>query len=248
MGAVDERIPTVCVDQSTAPAHSLFNPNEWRRESKALVSSCAAQFGLLLHTAAHVHQEGARGERVCELRFEDLRRQWCRGRWDASRGRYLVEVPTVHLHIQAFLTVGKTLLDLLAQLVGTEGLVTTKVHGFHKKGPVIGGELLYTLTKNASAGREAQAAELRAFLVQEKAAWIDCLVKARDDLAHPQRGMYQVLWELELAESGPDLKCARIVPPSVGGLAFGQYVEKAMGAFETMAANFLRLIAQPSAD
>jgi hypothetical protein len=241
-------MPTICVDQSTAPAHSLFNPNEWRRESKALVSSCAAQFGLLLYTVAHVREECARGARVCGLRFEDLRMQWRQAQWDVSRGRYLVEVPAVHLHIQAFLAVGKTLLDLLAQLVSTERLVTTKVHGFHKKGSVIGGELLYTLTNKASAGREAQAAELRAFLVQEKAAWIDCLVKARDDLAHPQRGMYQVLWDLELAASGHDLKCARTVLPCVGGLAFDLYIEKTMGAFEKMAATFLRLIAQPPAD
>ena len=121
----------ICVDGSTAPAHSLFNANEWRKESKTLVTSCAAQFGLLLHTAACVRSEVARGARVCGSRFEDLKIQWSQAQWDVARVRYLVEVPQVHLHIQAFLAAGKTLLDLLAQLVSTEGLVATKVHGFH---------------------------------------------------------------------------------------------------------------------
>lgn len=222
---MDERTPTICADRATWSAYSLFNPNEWRVESRAVVSSCAAQFGLLLHTVGCARNEIANGTRACELRLEDLRVQWQMGRWEIGRGRYLVEVPTVHLQVQAFLVTGKTLLDLLAQLASTEGLVIKKVHGFHKKGSAVGGELLHMLSNRASRGKENQASALRAFLESEKTVWIDNLVRARDDLAHPQRGMLQVMWEIQLAESGDGLRADCVVPPHIANLPFDKYVE-----------------------
>jgi len=37
----------ILVDSASMPAHNIFNSNNWTGDSRAVVSSCAAQLGLL---------------------------------------------------------------------------------------------------------------------------------------------------------------------------------------------------------
>lgn len=239
---MEPRIPTICVDRTAAQAHSLFNANEWSGESKPIILSCAAQYGLLLHALESLSGVFRNGVETCEARFGDLRLHWRTAPWELERGRYLVEVPTVHLYVQAFLATVKTLLDLLAQLTSTQGLAIKKVHGFHKKGQCIGGELLEILAMKAAPGREEAASELRRYLSEQKDIWIDELVRARDNMAHPQRGMYQVMWELGLVVAGGELKCRRVVAPHVNHQSFDEYARKTIGHVKLASANILRIV------
>jgi len=236
------RIPTICVDRTAAPANTLFNANEWGEQSKPIILSCAAQYRLLLHALGGLSGVFRAGMETCEARLGDLRMHWRKAPWELERGRYLVEVPTVHLYVQAFLATVKTLLDLLAQLTSTQGLVLKKVHGFHKKGQCIGGELLEILTKRAAPGREGAASELRRYLNEQKDIWIDELVTARDNMAHPERGMHQVMWELELLVGGAELKCRRVVAPHVNDQPFDEYARNTTGHVKLASANVLRIL------
>lgn len=239
---MEPRIPTICVDRTAAPAHSLFNANEWSQQSKPIILSCAAQYGLLLHALESLSGVFRAGVQTCEARLRDLQLHWRTAPWELERARYLVEVPTVHLYVQAFLATVKTLLDLLAQLTSAQGLVLKKVHGFHKKGQCVGGELLEILTKKAAPGRQEAASELRRYLSEQKEIWIDELIRARDNMAHPQRGIYQVMWELELLVAGGELECRRVVAPHLNDQLFDEYARNTIGHVKLASANILRIL------
>jgi len=173
----------------------------------------------------------------------DLKDQWEKqGQWRLNRCCYFVEIPEVHLFIQAFLGAVKALLDLLVQLVSTEDIVRTKVHGFHRDGARIGGKVLKILNNNAAASRKPVASRLSRFLEEEKTVWIDEVVRVRDDLVHPDRGMSQVMFALELRSDQGDLKLVRVVQPSVGSEAFDEYAERTLVHVERFSKAFLGLL------
>lgn len=245
MGEIDERIPAILVDGSSWSAHEIFRSNDWRGESKPIIISALAQFALLLHTSSAASEAVDVGNRICSVRFENLQRQWRQAKWDFPQLRYFVEVPAVHQYIHAFLAAGKTLLDLLAQLVTTEGVVIKKVDGFHKKADIVGGELLSFLTienRKVAAGRQLQAAKLYDHLKREKTTWIDTLVKARDNMAHPRRGMVQSMWELEVIESEGLLQVKHLVRPQIGGLPFDEYVHTTFPRIRAAVDTYLQLV------
>ena len=239
MEHADQKTPAIFVFEGTTPAHSIFNPNEWSNDSKAVIASCSAQFALLLFasTALATAHEGV--AQICAQRVAELQRQWRASRWDLQRLRYFVEVPSVHLSIQAFLVTVKTLLDLMAQLLSTERVVHTRLHGFHKKGRVVGGEVLYALAHKRNPLRGEAAARIREYLTEQKSVWIDEVVEARDCLAHPTRGAPQVMWELEVKAEDGSLACERIVPPHIGEQAFDRYAASVAGLCEVFATKIL---------
>jgi len=100
-------ITTICAHPDTWAAHGVFNPNEWRSKSKAIVRSCSAQLGLLLHMTSEAAHALERGEAVCKLRLQELQKQWRTHPWRLDRSQYLVEVPTVHVLVQAYLSFSK---------------------------------------------------------------------------------------------------------------------------------------------
>jgi len=233
---------TICVDPSTWLAQRLLNANKWRPESKDVIHSAGAQLSLLLHASRLAAVEVSAGRDLCGLRVRDLQKQWRVGRWDLHRSRYFVESPNTHLTVQAFLSSGKTLLDLLAQLTWTEKLLAKKVHGFHKKGEDPDGELLGFLLTRQAVGRKSQAEALHSFLKAEKAAWLDGLVQARDFLAHPHQGMVQIMWELELAEAEDTLIAREMAPPSIMGSPFHDYMARTAERLRDMVERYLALV------
>ncbi len=228
--------------RETFHALSIFNPNEWRGNSRSIIEACSAQHGLLLHIKEGLKNAMQIGASVCQAAFEEFKIQWKSASWNVNVGCYLVEVPPVHLYIHGFLSTSKALLDLVVQLASSEGLVNKSVHGFHKKGKRIGGEFLDILSKKAAPGREKAASALSCYLLEQKSAWIDKLVNARDDMAHPERGMRQIMWELELVASGADIRCVRMVPPFLGGFCFDKYIANTANDIETACIRILSLM------
>lgn len=178
-------------------------------------------------------------EQFCAQKVAELQSQWRAGRWELPRGQYFVEIPPVHLSIQAFLVTAKTLLDFLAQLMSSERLIHVKLHGFHKKGRVVGGEVLHALMHKRNSVRGATATGIRDFIGEQKPVWIDEVVEARDFLAHPTRGTPQVMWELVVTETAGFIQCERVIPPHIGDLPFDKYAEFVVGQVELFAAGLL---------
>ncbi len=235
----EERVPAIFVFEGTTPAHSVFNPNQWGDESRAVIASCSAQFALLLFSITSLPLAHATVQQICEQRIGELQRQWRTSRWPVGGLRYFVEVPSAHLSIQAFLVTVKTLLDLMAQLLSTERVVHTKLHGFHKKGHVVGGEVLHALAHKRNPLRAEAAEKIRELLLEQKGVWIDQAVEARDYLGHPTRGAPQVMWELEMKLADNSLLCDRVVPPHVGHQSFDTYAANVVAACEALATTIL---------
>lgn len=234
--------PVILISDGSIAAFSIFNPNDWNGESKPIIASCAAQYSLLLFATSALAKTYEGANQVCQARMGDLSQQWRRAPWDLQRGSYFVEIPAVHLSIQAFLSTVKTLLDLLAQLLSSERLVHVKLHGFHKKGQSVGGEVLHALAHKKNPQRAEIAARVREYLTEQKAAWIDGAVSARDNLAHAVRGMPQVMWELEISNQGDSISCDRIVPPHIGDEPFEQYSHTTAAKVEMLSTTILQAL------
>ena len=211
-------------------------------ESKPIIMSCAAQCSLLNFEVAHLQDITKIAERICKSRFLELQEQWKRGSWDIDRTNCLVEIPEYHLYIQAYLATLKALLDLLAQLASSEGIVDKRVHGFHKKGNQIGGELLLILQTKAFPQYAEIASKLLRLIKEHKITWIDQVGKLRDNLVHPTKGMPLVMFGLELQVVSDNLRLMRILQPTIDGQYFADYAQKTLGNAEIFSKDFLSIL------
>jgi len=235
-----DKTPIILGDTTTFEAYSLFNPNDWQGRSKPIVGSCATQYGLLLHIDQTLKGLFEKSESLCEKRFETLQQQWAKHPWNFSDCDYFVEISALHLSIQGFLSAGKTFLDLLVQLVGSEGIVSSQVNGFHKRNDEVGGKLINTLANNAVKGQIAS--DLSQLITQHKPKWIDRLVRTRDFLIHPRRGLSTVVLMLVVEVEEKQLRLKKIQKPSVDGQEFDVYVAETVKNIAGFSAEFLRLI------
>lgn len=234
------QIPAVIlVDQTSVPAFPIFNPNDWAGVSKAIVSSCAAQYGLLNYSVKKLHKLFGNSDELCSLKFHELKNQWKTSKWPIDKCKYLVEVPEVHLFVQIFLTSIKTFLDLIVQLISSENIVYTKIHGFHKKGKDPGGKLLHTLKDNANNKEIADS--LFRLVSEQKRKWIDDAVKARDLLVHPEKGLKQVMFQLEIKLRNSELELTAIKKPSIGTTDFNQWADEILGNLSNFSQSFIEI-------
>ena len=120
----------------------------------------------------------------------------------------------------------KSLLDLLVQLLTTEGIVGVELDGFHRVGNVYGGKVLNALGRNSKAERKAEAEICLALINEHKASWIDEVIRTRDLLVHPSRGAHQLMFEIRLACIDGNLACSTIVSPRVGEVPINEYAEQ----------------------
>lgn len=217
------KIPTILLYPTSKSAYSIFNSNTWEGESKSIITSCAAQYSLLEYQVTKLPSLIQYSRGICEARFMELNNHWEKSPWDINKGDYLVEVPEFHLHIQAFLATIKTFLDLIVQLISTEGIVNKTVHGFHKKGKQVGGEVLQILETKAKPEKTYTARELFKLIDGQKTAWIDQAVNVRDIMVHPVEGIAQVMFRLEIGQKQGNLKLLKIIQPSLAGVQFDQY-------------------------
>jgi hypothetical protein len=143
------KIPIIWEDDTNKSALSIFNANNWNDRSKAIISSCAAQLSLLEYQAEKLPSLVQYSRIICESRFNGLNDEWNKSPWKISECDYIVELPEFHMNVQACLATIKVFLDLIVQLISTEGIVDTVIQGFHKKGDVIGGRVINALENHA---------------------------------------------------------------------------------------------------
>ena len=236
------KIPVIVLDNTSKTAYTIFNSNDWEGKSKAIIASCAAQFSLLEYQATKLPSIVQYSRKMCELRFKELHNQWEKSPWDVNKSDYLVEIPEFHLNIQAYLATIKALLDLTAQLISAEGIVNKTVHGFHKKGILVGGELLQILNTKAKPEKAETALKLFKLIDEQKTIWIDRAVDVRDLLVHPEEGLIQIMFKLEIGVSKGNLKLLQVLQPSLAGQQFDEYAQITFIQVVNFSKTFLRII------
>ncbi len=228
--------------EANAHAHSIFNINNWTGTSRQIITSCIAQLGLLNYEVSRLPYVLKRSEEYCQLRFLELQKQWVSGSWNSDCCRYLVEFPEFHLYVQAYFSTIKTLLDFLAQLVSTEGIVRDQIHTFRKKNNDPGRKLINSLKGSACDGKLDTASKLVSFIEKQKEIWIDLAIELRDNLIHPRKGMYQITFALEIDASNENLELVTIVTPTVTGKDFHSYAHETLQQIKLFSKYFLGIL------
>lgn len=241
MNKTDTKIPIILLHESSAPAFSIFNPNDWDIKSKPIIHLCAVNYGLLIYTSKMINDIFENTQVLCTSSLENIRFQWKKAKWELSKSNYFVDVPQLHLSIHSYLSSVKTFLDVISQLIGTEGLVSVEIHGFHKKGNSVGGQLLQILKNNATKINKDKAALLQDLIIKHKALWIDSAVNNRDLLIHPE-GFSKIMFALVLSEKNGNLNLNEILKPSFDGIAFDEYAIKMLSYVETFSKEFLKCL------
>lgn len=236
------KVPVILCHESSVPAYSIFNPNDWNGASKAIIHSCAAQYSLLLYESSKLKVIFQNAEALCQPRFADLESQWNTAKWEINTCSYFVEIPDAHLSIQAFLGSIKIFLDIIVQLISAQGIVSQQIHGFHKKDDDVGGKLINALRKNAKKETQKIAVKLDDLITRHKAIWIDQAVKARDIFIHPEKGFSSVMFALDLQVDERKLRLVRVIKPSINEEEFDRYAEKTTGYVAEFSEQFLQLI------
>ena len=72
MEHADDRTPAIFVFEGTTAAHSIFNPNEWSNDSKAVIASGSAQFALLLFASTALPKAHAGVAQICAQRVAEV--------------------------------------------------------------------------------------------------------------------------------------------------------------------------------
>lgn len=225
-------IPVILCHESTWPAFSIFNPNDWSDKSKPIIDSCAANYGLLIYGVSKIENIFAKANDLCQPRFDGLVAQWKASKWDVSSCMYLVDIPEAHLSIHAFLSTVKTFLDIFVQLIHSEGIVHNEIRGFHRGGNNVGAKLLHMLSNNAQESKKHVAIHIHELLCDHKNIWIDDAVNARDSFIHPEQGLTKVMFGLKLYEANGELKIDRILKPSFKDEDFDIYAKNTLSMLE----------------
>lgn len=240
------KTPVLLVDPSSVQAFHIFNPNDWSGLSKAIVSSCAAQHGLINYSVNKLNDLFGNAEKICLPQFIELKNQWKTSSWPIDNCNYLAEVPEVHLFMQVYLNSIKTFLDLIVQLISTENIVYKKIHGFHKKRKDPGGELLHSLKNKANDKQIAES--LLELIVMQKESWIDDAVNARDSLAHPEKGLLQIMFQLEIISKNSEIELTGIRKPSIGTTNFDQWADETFKNLNVFSKSLISIIANNKAN
>ena len=242
----DRRIPIICVDSSTWVCAGIFNPNDWSGESRGVVQSCMTECSALHHCAERIARLSEAPERTCQHHIHSIQQQWFMAKFDVGRAEIYGEVPELHVLIEAWFSGLKSLLDLLVQLLSTEKIVNGVVDGFHRtqQGTQInyGGRVLNMLKGNASKDGKESAAKMVDLISNHKALWIDKAIMARDDLIHPQKGVYPFMFHLEFVEQESSLACVRVSPPVIGSEAVHEYAYRVLKYAHQFSSSILAIL------
>jgi hypothetical protein len=236
------RIPVICADPSAAAGAVTFNPNPWSGASRGIIQSCWTEYSVLHHCVGQIAELCARSDEQCQKHLDTLQQQWRTARFDLQRVVVFGQVPELHMRIEAFFAGIKTLLDLLAQLLSSEKVVSVIVDGFHRAQNVYGGKVLNALENNVLANRKGAATKIRELILEHKTLWIDEAIRARDQLIHPDRGMHQLMFEFDLAAREDTLVCERIHPPTIGLTSIDAYARGALKHADLFSAEFFKLL------
>jgi hypothetical protein len=235
----DLRIPLICLDPVSVPSFIIFNSNDWVGESKTIVQSCATEYSVLQHGVSRIATMCLSGKELCQPHFDNLEGHWRKQPWDLEKLAYYGQIPELHMLIEAFFSGLKSLLDLIVQLISTEGIVGSRLHGFHRVGATYGGNVLNSLKSNVCTGREQTAQDIRAFIEEQKKLWIDEVISARNQLVHPSRGTHQLMFYIELENQIGNLIYKDAVPPFVGDKRIDVYSAMKVEDVKKFALTFL---------
>ena len=220
----ERKIPIIYLAHSSIPTYDIFNINNWSDQSKGIVQSCSTEFSILSYEVARIKDLCSDPIKLCYPIYRDLmENQWKIQSWDLSNTVCLAQIPEMHVYIEAFLSGAKSLLDLIVQLISSENIVGSKLHGFHKASGTYGGNVLNCLNKNVRKGQDKTAQVIRDLVVSHKDLWIDELIKARHELIHPLRGTEQLMFHIELEDRDGNLLLKGANPPYIFGSRIDDY-------------------------
>ena len=163
-------------------------------------------------------------------------------KFDLQKLAFFAQQPDLHIRVEAFFSGVKTLLDLIVQLLSTEGIVAAAVDGFRRDQSGYVGRVLNALRNNAVKARKDAAAKLDALISEDKKAWIDQVIFARDQLIHPEKGMYQLMFTLELSERDGQLILTKVHPPEIDSRPMQQFAQDTLKGVTTFSEKFLALL------
>lgn len=241
------KIPTICADSSSVIGLTLFNPNNWEGESRGVVQSCANERSIISYAIDKLTIVCKNADQYCSHHLFTLQQLWKKSQWDLSKGIYFAQVPEIHLMIEAYFASVKSLLDLIVQLLSTEGIVGVEIDGFHRSKNVYGGKVLNSLAKNAKARKKNIAKEFITLIDEHKNIWIDEIINLRDVLIHPNKDANQIMFEMNLTEENGNLICNRIVPPSIGKIPIYKYAKEQLINLDRFVNEFQLIFKNPSA-
>ncbi len=240
----ESRITVICLSPHSTPAYGIFNPNDWKDDSKAVVQACATECSLLFHAATRIAEICRSPGSACSTYIDSLKEQWNMRPFDLAKTVVFCEIPDLHLAIEGFFSGVKSLLDLLAQLLSTQCIVSTRIDGFHRDGDVFGGRVLKSLRNNVRAENRVVASKLERLINDHKALWIDEVINARDRLIHPDLGARQLMFEVGLRNSQGTLELEDVFPPRVGTETIAIYSHKRLANTYQFSRAFLSAAAQ----
>jgi hypothetical protein len=245
-GECANRTPVICVDPSGVAGAGMFNPNAWSNGSKGVIQSCWTEYSVLHYCVGQILDMCTNAESLCAKNIATLQQQWQLARFDLNKMVFFAQQPDLHIRIEAFFSGIKTLLDLLMQLLATEKIVGGGVDGFHRDKDIYGGRILNVLRGNAVKGRQGVAAKLDTLISEHKNLWIDELILARDLLVHPQKGMHQLMFNLELAETNGSLVCIKAHPPEINSKPIHLYAQDTLKQVTAFSSIFIGLLVDSS--
>ena len=239
---IENRVPVICAHPSTVAGAEIFDPNSWFDGSKGVIHSCWSEYSVLHYCVNQISNICANAEQLCAQNIAALQEQWKLAKFDLGKMVFFGQQPELHIRIEAFFSGVKTLLDLLVQLLTTEKIVGGDVDGFHRDKDVYGGRVLNALRGNATKERKDMAAKLDGLISENKRIWIDQLILARDLLVHPEKGMQQLMFNLELAEKGGALVCTKAHPPEINSKPIHLYAQETLTQIAAFSSSFLGLL------
>lgn len=238
----ENRIPVICIGPSGVVGAEIFNSNFWSGAGKGVVQSCWSEYSVLYYCVEQISSMCTNAEQLCEKNLATLQEQWRLAKFDLTKMTFFGQQPDLHIRIEAFFSGVKTLLDLLMQLLSTERVVGIGINGFHRDKDEYGGRVLNALRDNAVKERKDVAAKFDALILEHKKLWIDQLILARDLLVHPEKGMHQLMFNLELSEKDGSLYCVKVNPPEINSKPMHVYAQGTLGQIAAFSSSFLTLL------
>ena len=237
----EPRIPVVCVHESSVDSAVIFNLNSWPVATKGVIQSCWTEYSVLHHCAKQLVAMCNEREKACQRHIVTIQQQWSTQKFDLQKVAIYCQHPDLHIHIEAFFSGVKSLLDLLVQVLSTENIVSAKLDGFHRVRNNYGGNVLNALESNVPNTKKEVAAKFHALISKHKEEWIDQTIFARDQLIHPEKGMHQLMFRLEFSEKNGKLACQKINPPAIESESIDEYAQRMLGFAEAFTSSFLEL-------
>ncbi len=237
------RIPVILAEESLVISAQIFDQNSWNnKKSKLIIQSCLYEHSALLRCESQIKHLCSKSDHLCQKQIERFKTCWGTDKSQLKKTNIFAQSAGLHIHIEAFFSGIKTLLDLLVQLITSEQVVTARIHGFHEKNNTHGGKILNILDGNAVSDKKQIAKKIHALITEHKKIWIDQAISVRNGLIHPEKGMSQIMFQLEFIEQGNSLVCEKIHPPAIEEKPIDQYAEGARKNIQEFAGNFLELL------